>query len=51
MDATGNADRAFACFAPPEPWTGANSISVYNPIGGILGNVLIHEQKVQIKTL
>ena len=39
MDATGNAGRAFACFAPPEPWTGANSISVYNPIGEILGNV------------
>ena len=46
-----NADKAFACFAPPEPWAGANSISVYNPIGGILGNVLIHEQKVQMRTL
>ena len=46
-----NADRTFACFAPPEPWAGANSISVYNPIGGLLGNVLIHEQKLQMKTL
>ena len=41
-----NADRAFACFAPMEPWAGANFISVYNPIGGILGN----EQNVQMKT-
>ena len=39
-----NADRAFACFAPMEPWAGANFISVYNPIGGILGN----EQNVQM---
>ena len=34
-----NADIAFACFAPMEPWAGANSVSVYNPIGRILGNV------------
>lgn len=46
-----NADRFFACFAPPEP----SSISVCNPAGGILINVLIHalmiERKVQKKTL
>ena len=29
----------------------ADSISVCNPVGRILGNVLIHEQKVQMKTL
>ena len=29
----------------------ADSISVCNPIRRILGNVLIHEQKVQMKTL